>query len=60
MDHFAQWVLGLLLIVGGLGYVAVRILEAFGGDPDQGWWGGWFAVLCGLGVAVLGILVIVF
>jgi hypothetical protein len=60
MDHFAQWVLGLGLILGGICYVGVRLLEAFGGDPDQGLWGGWFALLCGLGVVVIGIAVLVF
>ena len=60
MDHFAQWVLGLALIIGGIGYVAMRIVDAFAGDPKQGWRGGWFAVFCGLGVAVLGVAVIVF
>lgn len=58
MGYFAQWVLGVLLIIGGVMFILVRIGNAFDRGADQGWWGGWFAILCGWVIVILGVLVI--
>lgn len=60
MDLFAKWVLGLIFILGGLGYSLLRVLADIDGDPNEGPLGGWAPVLAGLGAAVLGLLILIF
>ena len=60
MDWVSRIILGLILLLGGLGYTALRILADIDGDPDEGPLGGWVPVLSGLGIAVLGVIVLIF
>ena len=60
MDWVSRIILGLILLLGGLGYTALRVLADIDGDPNEGLLGGWVPVLSGLGIAVLGVLVLIF
>lgn len=56
----AKLVLAALLIIGGLGYAALRLAADAAGDPDPGFLGGFGPVLTGVGVAAIGVLLIIF
>jgi len=62
MDQVSRIILGLILLLGGLGYSGLRILAAIDVDAprDQGPLGGWAPVLAGLGFAVAGLIVLIF
>ena len=60
MDWVSRIILGLILLLGGLGYTALRVLADIDGDPNEGLLGGWVPGLSGLGIAVLGVLVLIF
>lgn len=60
MDFVSRIILGLILLLGGLGYAALRLLADMDGDPDQGPLAGWGPLLAGLGIAVLGVIVLIF
>ena len=60
MDTVSRIIFGILLILGGLAWIAYRILGAFAGDPNEGPLGGWGPVFAGLVVAALGVIVLIF
>ena len=60
MDFVSRIILGLILLLGGLGYAALRLLADIAGDPEEGPFGGWGPLLAGLGFAVLGVIVLIF
>ena len=49
---------GFSLLIVGLGWVALRILGAFAGEPDGPLW-GYGPILAGLGIAVAGVLILI-
>lgn len=56
MDVYAKLLLAFLFIIGGLGYVALRIAVAIQPDSDPL---GWGPVLTGVAVAAVGVLLII-
>lgn len=56
-NSFFRILVGIVLVLGGLGYVGVRILGAISGMPD-GPLLGWGPILAGLGVAAGGVFVL--
>ena len=56
MDFVSRIILGLILLLGGLGYAALRLLADMDGDPDQGPLAGWGPLIAALGIAVLGVI----
>lgn len=62
MDTVSRIIFGILLILGGLAWLAYTFLDAFAGDPaaNDGPLGGWLPVLGGLFVSALGVIVLIF
>ena len=63
MDPIAFWaklLLAIILIIVGVGYAFLRIAADRAGDPDQGWLWGWGPVLTGIGIAVIGVLLVIY
>lgn len=60
LAFIAKWALGILFIVGGLGYAFLRFVADAMGDPDPGPMGGLGPILAGVGVAAIGLCFIVF
>ena len=58
MDIY-RLIVGVVLLLAGLGYIVVRILGAISGEPDGPLW-GYGPILAGLGIAVVGVLILIF
>lgn len=58
MDWIFRILVGVVLILGGLGYAGMRFLADLAGDPNPGFLGGFGPLLAGLAVAVVGTLII--
>ena len=52
-------IVGVVLLVAGLAWAAVTILNALGGAPDGPLW-GWGPLVGALGIVVAGVLILIF
>jgi len=57
MDVY-RMIVGAVVLVAGLAWMAVTILNAFGGAPDGPLW-GWGPLLGALGIVVAGVLILI-
>lgn len=56
----AKIILAIIMMLGGLIYVALRVLVDIDDRTDQGFLYGFGPILTGLGVAVAGVLILIY